>query len=538
MLAGEGDLLPVSALPPDGTFPTGTARYEKRELAAEIPIWDPEICIDCGKCAIVCPHAAIRMNAVPPERLRDAPEGFRSKPFRSRELPDRRLMIQVAPDDCTGCGVCVDVCPAKSKEEVKHKALDMEPLGPHLVRERDAFAYFLGLAEPDRATTPPGSVKGSQVLEPLFEFSGACAGCGETPYLKLLTQLFGDRMVVANATGCSSIYGGNLPTTPWTRNAAGRGPAWANSLFEDNAEFGLGILLGLEAHVAEARRLVAELAPRLGEDLVSEILEADQSDDAGIEAQRARVARLEARLANGDVRTRRLAGLADDLVRKSVWIVGGDGWAYDIGSGGLDHVLASGRNVNVLVLDTQVYSNTGGQASKATPRAAVAKFAASGKPIPRKDLGMMATAYGNVYVAQVALGGNDQHTVRALLEADAWEGPSLVIAYSTCIAHGIDMARSMTHQADAVRSGFWPLWRYHPGLDPHEHPFQLDSRKPTLPLREFAHAEARFAMLERSDPERAHHLLALAQADADERWRFYSQLAGVERTVAHEEEPT
>jgi pyruvate-ferredoxin/flavodoxin oxidoreductase len=445
-------------------------------------------------------------------------------------------VIQVAPEDCTGCGVCVDVCPAKSKEEVKHRALDMEPIEPHLARERASFEYFLGLPEPDRVAVPPGNVKGSQLREPLFEFSGACAGCGETPYLKLLSQLFGDRMVIANATGCSSIYGGNLPTTPWSRNAEGRGPAWANSLFEDNAEFGLGILLGLEAHVAEARRLVSDLAPQIGEDFVREILEADQSDDGGIAAQRERVAHLKARLADRDPAARRLAGLADDLVRKSVWIVGGDGWAYDIGSAGLDHVLASSRNVNVLVLDTQVYSNTGGQASKATPRAAVAKFAASGKSIPRKDLGMMATAYGNVYVAQVALGGNDQHTVHALLEADAWEGPSLVIAYSTCIAHGIDMARSISHQSDAVKSGFWPLWRYHPGRDPHQHPFQLDSRKPTLPLRDFTQAEARFAMLERSDPERAHHLLTLAQADVDERWRFYSQLAQVERTVAHEEE--
>jgi pyruvate-ferredoxin/flavodoxin oxidoreductase len=531
LLAGEGDLLPVSALPPDGTFPTGTARFEKRRLAPKIPIWDPEICIDCGKCAIACPHAAIRMNAVEPGRLDAAPEGFRSKPFRSRELPDRRLVIQV-----TGCGVCADVCPAKSKEKVKHRALDMEPIEPHLARERASFEYFLGLPEPDRAAAPPGNVKNSQLREPLFEFSGACAGCGETPYLKLLSQLFGDRMVIANATGCSSIYGGNLPTTPWSRNAEGRGPAWANSLFEDNAEFGLGILLGLEAHVGEARRLVSDLAPSLGQEFVREILEADQSDDGGIAAQRERVAHLKARLTERDPVARRLAGLAEDLVRKSVWIVGGDGWAYDIGSAGLDHVLASSRNVNVLVLDTQVYSNTGGQASKATPRAAVAKFAAFGKAIPRKDLGMMATAYGNVYVAQVALGGNDQHTVHALMEADAWEGPSLVIAYSTCIAHGIDMARSISHQSDAVKSGFWPLWRYHPGLDPHQHPFQLDSRKPTLPLHDFTQAEARFAVLERSDPERAHHLLTLAQADADERWRFYSQLAQVERTLAHEEE--
>jgi pyruvate-ferredoxin/flavodoxin oxidoreductase len=538
LLAGEGDLLPVSALPVDGTFPTGTARYEKRSIAQEIPIWDPAICIDCGKCAVACPHAAIRMKVYDPEALAGAPASFQTKPFRSRELPDLGLTIQVAPDDCTGCGVCVDICPAKSKEEVKHKSIDMRPIGDHLERERENFAFFLGLPEPDLTPLSPSTVKGSQARLPLFEFSGACAGCGETPYLKLLTQLFGDRMLVANATGCSSIYGANLPTTPWARNAEGRGPAWANSLFEDNAEFGLGMLLGLEGHVREARRLLREAAPALGEDLVREILEADQGDEAGVAAQRERVARLRERLAaGGDREGARLLALADDLVRKSLWIVGGDGWAYDIGSAGLDHVLASGRNVNVLVLDTQVYSNTGGQASKATPRGAVAKFASGGKPIPRKDLGMIASAYGNVYVAQVALGANDQQTVKALLEADAWEGPSLVIAYSTCIAHGIDMARSLSHQADAVKSGFWPLWRYHPGLDPHQHPFQLDSRKPTLPLREFALSEARFAMLERADPERSHQLLALAQADADERWRFYAQLSELERTVPHEETP-
>jgi pyruvate-ferredoxin/flavodoxin oxidoreductase len=382
-------------------------------------------------------------------------------------------------------------------------------------------------------------VKGVQVREPLFEFSGACLGCGETPYLKLLTQLFGDRIIVANATGCSSIYGGNLPTTPWSTNAEGRGPAWANSLFEDNAEFGFGMLLALERHVEEARRLVEQLAPRVGADLARAILEADQRDDAGLAAQRVRIAELGRKLAKlkGEeaVFARRLAGVADDLVRKSVWIIGGDGWAYDIGSAGLDHVLASSRNVNVLVLDTQVYSNTGGQASKATPRGAVAKFAAGGKPIPRKDLGMISSAYGNVYVAQVAMGGDDQQTLKALIEADAWEGPSLVIAYSTCIAHGIDMTKSMTHQRDAVRSGFWPLYRYHPGLDPHEHPFHLDSRRPSIPLREFALSEARFAMLERTDPERSRHLLTLAQADVDERWRFYEQLARIERTIPHEE---
>jgi pyruvate-ferredoxin/flavodoxin oxidoreductase len=539
LLAGEGDLLPVSAFPADGTFPTGTARYEKRELAEEIPIWDPAICIDCGKCAMVCPHAAIRMKVYPEAVLDGAPPGYPSKPFRSRELPGMSLTIQVAPDDCTGCGVCVDVCPARSKEVVRHKAIDLLPAAEHRAEERERFSFFLAIPEADRTQVAPGTVKGAQLREPLFEFSGACAGCGETPYLKLLSQLFGDRIVVANATGCSSIYGGNLPTTPWGTNRDGRGPAWANSLFEDNAEFGLGMRLALERHVDEARGLLAGLAPRVGEDLASAILDAEQADEAAIGLQRERVAELGRRLARvegpASAAALRLAGIREDLVRKSVWIVGGDGWAYDIGSAGLDHVLASGRDVNVLVLDTQVYSNTGGQASKATPRGAVAKFAAGGKSVPRKDLGMIASAYGNVYVAQVALGGDDSQTLKALLEADAWEGPSLVIAYSTCIAHGIDMARSMSHQRDAVRSGFWPLYRFHPGLDPHQHPFQLDSRRPTLPLRDFLHSEGRFAMLERSNPEQARRLAALAQADAEERWRFYEQLAQVERTMPHAE---
>jgi len=522
LLAGEGDALPVSALPADGSFPTATARYEKRALAAEIPIWDAPLCIDCGKCAMACPHAAIRMKVYAESDLAGAPPGFASKPFRSRELPGRLLTIQVAPDDCTGCGVCVDVCPARSKQEVKHKALDLAPAAEHRERERAGFAFFLDIPELDPRLLEPGTVKNAQTRQPLFEFSGACAGCGETPYLKLLSQLFGDRMLVANATGCSSIYGGNLPTTPWSVDAAGRGPAWANSLFEDNAEFGLGMRLALERHADEARRLVATLAPAVGDSLAAELFGEQGRDAAALAAQRARVAELRRRLAGlaGDPAARRLASLADDLVRKSVWIVGGDGWAYDIGSAGLDHVLASGRDVNVLVLDTQVYSNTGGQASKATPRGAVAKFAASGKSVPRKDLGLIASAYGDVYVAQIALGADD-----------AWPGPSLVIAYSTCIAHGIDMARSMSHQRDAVRSGFWPLWRYHPSPAPHEHPFRLDSHRPTLPLREFAEGEARFAMGLRADPDRAGQLLALAQADADERWRHYSQLAGLERSV-------
>jgi pyruvate-ferredoxin/flavodoxin oxidoreductase len=534
LLAGEGDMLPVSALPADGSFPTATARYEKRAIATEIPIWDPSICIDCGKCAIACPHAAVRMKVFAAEQQ---PDGLPTKEFRSRELPGHLLSIQVAPDDCTGCGICVDVCPAKSKEQVKHRSLNMRPAADHRERERQRFRAFQQIPELDPAALPPTTVKASQTREPLFEFSGACAGCGETPYLKLISQLFGDRMIVANATGCSSIYGGNLPTTPWSTNRHGRGPAWANSLFEDNAEFGLGMVLAQEQQVGEARRLLEELAPEIGQDLGAEILAASQETEAEIGEQRARVEALREQLLGLEgSEARRLLGLADELVRKSIWIVGGDGWAYDIGSAGLDHVLASGRNVNILVLDTQVYSNTGGQASKATPRAAAAKFAAGGKPVPRKDLGMIASAYGHVYVAQVALGADDRQTLTALREADAWQGPSLVIAYSTCIAHGIDMARSMNHQRDAVHSGFWPLYRYHPGVEPHRHPFHLDSRAPSIPLRDFAHSEARFAMLERSDPERARRLLSMAQADTDERWRYYEQLAHLERSVPREDD--
>jgi pyruvate-ferredoxin/flavodoxin oxidoreductase len=542
MLDGEGDQLPVSALPPDGSFPTGTARIEKRSLAKEIPIWDPTICIDCGKCAIVCPHAAIRMKVFDDSARAGAPADFVSKPFRSRELPGHQLTIQVAPDDCTGCGVCVEICPARSKSEVRHKAINMEPVGPHRERERENFAFFGSISdETARAALPPGTVKNSQTREPLFEFSGACAGCGETPYLKLLSQLFGDRLVVANATGCSSIYGGNLPTTPWSVDEHGRGPAWANSLFEDNAEFGLGMRIAQEVHVAEARRLLDSLAGEIGEEIVRSILEAPQQQERDIATQRARVAALRERLANVDgenaAAARRLAALADELVDKSIWIVGGDGWAYDIGSGGLDHVLASGRDVNLLVLDTQVYSNTGGQSSKATPRAAVAKFAAGGKTTPRKDLGIIASAYGNVYVAQIALGADDAQTLRAFTEAAAWPGPSLIIAYSTCIAHGIDMRLSMERQRLAVESGFWPLYRYQPHESPpggdgtHPHPLHIDSRPPKISIAEFAHGEGRFAMLERSDPKQAAHLLALAQADANERLHLYQQMSQVERSV-------
>jgi pyruvate-ferredoxin/flavodoxin oxidoreductase len=531
MIAGQGDRLPVSALPVDGTFPTGTARWEKRSIAHEIPIWDPEICIDCAKCALVCPHAAIRMKVYEPAAAAGAPEGLKHKEWRDREHPGMWMTIQVAPDDCTGCGVCVDVCPAKSKEVVKHKSIDMLPKLEHLETERESFDFFLGIPPYDRRDAKPATIKGSQMLEPLFEFSGACAGCGETPYLKLLSQQFGDRILVANATGCSSIYGGNLPTTPWATDDAGRGPAWANSLFEDNAEFGLGLRLSLDQQVALARSLLEQLGSSLGEGLARAILEAVQDDETGIAEQRARVTELKELLgARQDDDARNLLAVADALVSKSVWIVGGDGWAYDIGFGGLDHVLASGRNVNVLVLDTQVYSNTGGQASKATPRGAVAKFAAAGKPIGRKDLGMIAAGYGNVYVAQIALGADNAQTVKAFAEAESWDGPSLIIAYSTCIEHGIDMATSMTHQREAAQSGFWPLFRYDPrkAVDG-ETAFQLDSHAPTIPLKEFQEKEARFAMLARSRPAAHEELQRLAQADADERRRFYEQLAGVQR---------
>ncbi len=538
LLAGEGDLLPVSALPVDGTFPTGTARYEKRAIAQMIPVWDPSICIDCGKCAMVCPHATIRMKVFPAAAVEDAPPDFLHKEFRSHDLADHRLTIQVAPDDCTGCGVCVDVCPARSKTDSSHKAIDMAPVAEHRDAERLRWDFFQSIPPLDRSLIAHDTIKGSQVLEPLFEFSGACGGCGETPYIRLVSQLFGDRMIVANATGCSSIYGANLPTTPWTVDAAGRGPAWANSLFEDNAEFGLGMRLALDAQTAQAR--AARRAARTGHRRRPGPRPARRrSDDRARHRPPARPRRTAARGA-------RAASTATpaptpgtccrwpgDLVRQGVWIIGGDGWAYDIGFGGLDQVLSSGRNVNILVLDTEVYSNTGGQASKSTPRGAVAKFAAAGKATAKKDLGAIARSYGNVYVAQVSMGANDQQTVKALLEADAWPGPSLVIAYSTCIAHGIDMSKSMSHQKDAVKSGYWPLYRFHPSEIEGGKPFKLDSAAPSIPIADFVATETRFAILQRTQPERAAELAALAQDDADERRRYYEQLAGIARTVPH-----
>ncbi len=529
MLAGEGDRLPVSALPADGTYPSGTSRWEKRNIALEIPVWDPALCIQCGKCVLACPHAAIRATVCPPEALAAAPAGFASAAARWREFADRRYVLQVAPEDCTGCALCVEVCPAKSKSEVRHKAIDMRPQAP--IREREAanWRFFLALPEVDRHALSLGQVKDVQLLQPLFEFSGACAGCGETPYVKLVSQLFGDRALIANATGCSSIYGGNQPTTPWTVDRAGRGPAWANSLFEDNAEFGLGMRVALDQQHAYAARLVGRLAGTIGTELAAALLGADQSTDAGIAAQRERVARLRARLAGAATpEARDLRSVADALVHKSVWIIGGDGWAYDIGFGGLDHVLASGRKVNVLVLDTEVYSNTGGQMSKATPRAAVAKFAAGGKATPKKDLALMAMSYGTVYVARVAMGGSDVQTLRAFREADAFPGPALILAYSPCIAHGYDLRFGMEQQRAAVLSGHWPLFRYDPRLAAAgKSPLQLDSRPPSLPFARYAYNETRYTMLAHGDPETAKVLLEQAEADAAARWRLYEQWAAM-----------
>jgi pyruvate-ferredoxin/flavodoxin oxidoreductase len=536
MIAGQGDLLPVSALPVDGTFPVGTARWEKRGIAPEIPIWDPDICIQCALCSLVCPHAAIRMKVYPRDARAGAPEGFKAMPWKvtgkdsgNGAFADHDMTIQVAPDDCTGCSMCVQVCPAKSKEVARHKAIDMMPREAHVAVERPAYEHFLGLPEVDPRQVEAVSVKGSQMLLPLFEYSGACAGCGETPYLKLLTQLFGDRLVIANATGCSSIYGGNLPTTPWTTGPEGRGPAWSNSLFEDNAEFGLGMRLAYESQGDHARAILSGLGREVAPDLALPLLERCARDAGAIHERRAQVAELRRRLKplrGSREEARVLDELSQGLVPRSVWIVGGDGWAYDIGFGGLDHVLASGRRVNLLVLDTGVYSNTGGQASKATPRAAVAKFASSGRSTRRKDLGMIAMAYGDVYVAQIAMGANPLQSVKALAEAEDYPGPSIVISYSHCIAHGIDMAGAMGHQKEATQSGFWPLYRYDPRrAQAGENPFQLDSRKPTRRFEEFAAKEARFAMLRHANSDGARELMARAQRDIDEQWAQYEWMA-------------
>jgi pyruvate-ferredoxin/flavodoxin oxidoreductase len=525
--AGKGDELPVSAFSCDGTFPTGTAQWEKRNLALEIPAWDQKICIQCGKCAMVCPHAVIRIKVYDSKELEGAPATFKSTEARDKEWAGMKYTIQVAPEDCTGCGVCVDVCPVKNKAETRLKAINMVPQPPLRAPEKENWEFFLKLPELDRRKIKPGAIRQQQIQEPLFEFSGACSGCGETPYLKLLSQLFGDRAVIANATGCSSIYGGNLPTTPWAKNADGRGPAWANSLFEDNAEFGMGFRVSIDKQTEFAQELLRRVASQVGDDLVTAILGAKQKDEADIYEQRQRVDILKERVQKiGTPESRQLLAVADMLVKKSVWIVGGDGWAYDIGYGGLDHVLASGRNVNLLVLDTEVYSNTGGQASKSTPRAAVAKFAAGGKPGPKKDLGLMAMTYGNVYVASVAMGAKDEHTLKAFLEAEAYDGPSIIIAYSSCIAHGIDMTTSMTDQKVAVESGQWLLYRYHPErAEAGENPLQLDSRSPTRKVSEYLLQQTRFKMLTKSRPEEAERLWKLAQQDAERRFRMYEYMA-------------
>jgi pyruvate-ferredoxin/flavodoxin oxidoreductase len=529
IMAGGGDDLPVSAMPVDGTYPTGTSKWEKRNLAQEIPVWEDELCIQCGKCVMVCPHAVIRAKVCQPSEFAQEPAGFKSTIARWRDRANMRYTLQVAPEDCTGCGLCVEVCPAKSKSEAKKKAINMAPQAPIREQEKLNWNFFLSLPQTDRASVAMHNVKDVQLLEPLFEFPGACAGCGETPYIKMLTQLFGDRALIANATGCSSIYGGNLPTTPYTVNGDGRGPAWSNSLFEDNAEFGLGMRVSLDKQAEYATEMMHRFAPKIGEDLAGGILAADQSTEAGIQEQRRRIATLNQRLSDlNDPDLRDLAALTGALVRKSVWLVGGDGWAYDIGYGGLDHVFASGRNVKILVLDTEVYSNTGGQASKSTPRGAVAKFAAAGKKGPKKDLGMMAMTYGTVYVAHVALGASDTQTVKAFLEAEAYDGPALIIAYSHCIAHGYDLVHGLDQQKAAVQSAYWPLFRYNPVLaGAGKNPFQLDSRPPSMPLEKYIYNEGRYTMLVHSAPEAAALLLTEAQKDVNLRWKMYEHWASL-----------
>jgi pyruvate-ferredoxin/flavodoxin oxidoreductase len=539
IIEGQGDDLPVSALPVDGTYPTATTQWEKRNISTELPVWDPEICIQCGKCVFVCPHAVIRQKVFDNELLKDAPPTFKSAPARYKEFKDLVFSLQVAPEDCTGCTLCVEVCPVKNKKQPKFKAVNMQPQAPLRDPEQENWDFFLTLPEVDRSAIPLNQVKYNQLLRPLFEFSGACAGCGETPYLKLLSQLFGDRALIANATGCSSIYGGNLPTTPWAQNADGRGPTWSNSLFEDNAEFGFGMRVALDQRLEAATQLLRSMRDTVGPKLTDAILYADQLNEAEIQAQRGRVAELKSRLQEllaseaDDVEPlkailRNLLSMADVLVKKSVWIVGGDGWAYDIGYGGLDHVLASGRNVNVLVLDTEVYSNTGGQMSKATPRGAVAKFAAAGKPLRKKDLGLLAISYGNIYVARVAFGSNDAQTIKAFIEAEAYDGPSLILAYSHCIAHGYDLKYGLDQQQAAVASGYWPLFRFNPDLAEQDlNPFQLDSKKPKIRLEEYIYREGRYRMLTQSHPERAAKLLELAEADVEASWQTYTQLAGI-----------
>jgi pyruvate-ferredoxin/flavodoxin oxidoreductase len=538
MMAGQGDMLPVSAIPVDGTYPTATTQWERRNLADEVPVWDPSICIQCGKCVFVCPHSVIRAKVYEPASLEGAPATFKTSDARWKELPNKKYSLQVAVEDCTGCTLCVEVCPVKNKSNVSLKAINMMPQPPLREQEKENWAFFQKLPDISTAdnTLHYNNVKNIQLLRPLFEFSGACTGCGETPYLKLLSQVFGDRTVIANATGCSSIYGGNLPTTPWAKDEHGRGPAWSNSLFEDNAEFGLGMRLALDKQIEYARDLVNRLRPIIGTEFADALLNADQSTDPHIAEQRLRVAHLKSTLANVAVGAdqnavvKDLIALADALVKKSVWIVGGDGWAYDIGYGGLDHVLANGRKVNILVLDTEVYSNTGGQSSKATPLGAIAKFAAGGKHTAKKDLGALAMQYGNVYVAQVAMGANDGQTVRAFLEAEAYPGTSLIIAYSHCIAHGIDMSKGLQQQRLAVESAYWPLYRYNPVLKSlGKNPFQLDSAAPKIAFKDYAYNETRYRVLNQTNPQAASEFMKQAQAQVLAHWEKYETLAGIKK---------
>ena len=534
MIAGHGDDIPTSMLPVDGTFPTATTMWEKRNIALEIPEWDTETCIQCNKCAMVCPHATIRIKVFDEKEVANAPANFKYTDAKGKEYKGLKYSIQVAPEDCTGCALCVEVCPAKNKSEVRLKAINMVPQPPLREQERENWDFFLNIPEFDRTTCRVDTIKGSQLLQPLFEFSGACSGCGETPYVKLTSQLFGDRMIVANATGCSSIYGGNLPTTPWAVNADGQGPTWSNSLFEDNAEFGFGFRLTIDQQNRFARELLMRMAGDIGEDLVRGLLDNDQKTEAGIAEQRTRVTALKEKLGGmSSPEATRLLSVADFLIRRSVWIMGGDGWAYDIGYGGLDHVLASGKNVNVLVMDTEVYSNTGGQMSKATPIGAVAKFAAGGKPIAKKDLGLMAMSYGTVYVAQVAMGANDAQTLKAFIEAEAYDGPSLIIAYSHCIAHGIDMSKGMDQQKALVESGLWPLYRFNPDLAAEgKNPFKLDSKPAKISVKDFITTETRFNMLFKSKPDEANRLMGMAQAHVDNRQKYYQELENLYEAIS------
>jgi pyruvate-ferredoxin/flavodoxin oxidoreductase len=530
IIQGDGDFLPVSRMPVDGTFPSGTSQWEKRNISLEIPEWDKELCIQCGKCVLVCPHAVIRAKIFDDDKLANAPESFPFAPARWKDMGQMKYTLQVSPEDCTGCTLCVDVCPARSKTDANHKALNMVPQPPIRHREAKNWEFFLDLPEFNREKLSFGQVKDVQLLQPLFEFSGACSGCGETPYIKLMTQLFGDRTIVANATGCSSIYGGNLPTTPYTFNNDGRGTAWANSLFEDNAEFGLGLRLSQDKRAEYARDLVKRLVDTIGPELATSICDADQATEAGVRKQRQRVELLKnlLRLGPHNRHARELTVLADSLVKRNVWIVGGDGWAYDIGYGGLDHVLASGENVNILVLDSEVYSNTGGQTSKATPRGAVARFSAAGKVTPKKDLAVLAMTYGNVYVARVAMGAGDMQTLKAFNEAEAYNGPSLIIAYATCIAHGIDMKQGLSQQKLAVQSGHWPLFRFDPRRAAEgKNPMQLDSKAPSVPLEDYIYNETRYSMLRQSHPQEAKKLLEEARQDVAARWKMYETWASM-----------